>query len=87
MNKLYSKRLVIALSIIAVSSIILINLKFNFFSLVHENSIMNGMKSLTSNSLKEKVVENSNKLPIPALLENNLRTSGETTTGKVYNKI
>ena len=87
MNKLYSKRLVIALSIIAVSSIILINLKFNYFSLVHENSIMNGMKSLTSNSLKEKVVENSNKLPIPALLENNLRTSGETTTGKVYNKI
>ena len=62
--------IIVGVGIIAVSSIILINPILSYFSLGHGNSMMENMKSLTSNKLKDKVVDNSTKLPIPPLLEN-----------------
>lgn len=72
MDKKYNKWLIIVgVSVLIVSSIILIILKMNYFQLGNGDSMsMDHMKSLTSNNLKEKVIENSAELPIPPLLEN-----------------
>jgi FtsP/CotA-like multicopper oxidase with cupredoxin domain len=71
MNKKYNKWMIIGgISVITVSSIILINLKMNNSSQGHGSMMMENMKSVTSNNLKEKVVANSTELPIPTLLEN-----------------
>ena len=78
MNKKYNKWLLIAGGgIIVVSSIILINPILNYFSQGDGNAMVENMKSLTSNELKDKVVENSTKLPIPPILENK---SSDTNT-------
>ncbi|WP_298844262.1 multicopper oxidase family protein [Clostridium sp.] len=71
MNKKYNKWLLISgVGIIVVSSIVLINPILNYFSKGNGSAMVENMKSLTSNELKSKVVENSTKLPIPPLLEN-----------------
>ena len=72
MKKIYNKWqiAVVSISIISISSIIFFGLKMNNFLQGHGSSMMDSMESLTSNSLKEKVVENKTRLPIPPLLEN-----------------
>ena len=63
MNKKYNKwAIIVGIGIIVVSSIILSN--------SIKKPTLDNMKSLTNKRLKDKIVENSTKLPIPQLLEN-----------------